>query len=130
MKGSFKNILIYFTKGDVFLILGIIVAAVFLFSFSNHAGIIGNHVVVDVEGKRAMELPLNKNVVTSVEGPLGKTIIKINEGSVSVIDSDCPNHYCVHMGKIRLSGEIIVCIPNRVVVKVTGGGNSFDGVTQ
>ena len=78
-----------------------------------------------------MELSLDADVTETVNGPHGATVFRIEDGTARVISSACPYHYCIHMGRIRRKGEIIVCVPNRVVLSITGGNeNELDGVTQ
>lgn len=43
---------------------------------------------------------------------------------VEMVFSDCPTQDCVHTGKITRSGQSIVCLPARVIVALTGGGDS------
>ena len=122
----------YFTRGDIALIAGLLVLSVAGFAGVQRYSFNGKHVVVEVDGSRVLELSLDRDVTTTVTGPLGETIISIKDGSVRIADSPCPHHYCVRMGPLRHRGEIAVCVPNRVIVTVTGGSDrdSFDGVTQ
>jgi hypothetical protein len=97
------------------------------------AGFSANHAVVEVEGRRVLELPLDCDTITSVDGPLGKTTIEVRNRTVSIIESPCPRGFCMHMGRIRYPGEILVCVPNRVCVSIRGNGEkrrSFDGVSE
>ena len=126
------KLLKYFTKGDI-----VLVVSLFLLSVASLAGVrnlykSGKNVVVEVEGRHVLELSLDKNVTKSVEGPLGETIVVIEKGKANVIESPCPHKYCIRMGQISRRGEVIICVPNRVVVKIHGGSEeeSFDGVTQ
>lgn len=41
---------------------------------------------------------------------------------VSFESSSCKDKACVKKGRITHSGEIAVCVPNRVVIKLVGGG--------
>lgn len=45
-------------------------------------------------------------------------IIKIENGSVSMIDADCPDKLCEKQGKISKNGMSIICLPNKIVVKI------------
>lgn len=36
--------------------------------------------------------------------------------------SDCPTQDCVHTGTITRSGQSIVCLPARIVIRLEGGG--------
>lgn len=56
---------------------------------------------------------------------------EINEEKIRVLNSDCHNKICVKTGFIERSGEVIVCLPKHVVVKIennTGSNNDFDVV--
>lgn len=122
----------YFTKGDILLI----VVLVFL-SVASVAGVRnlysgGRHAVVEVDGRHVLELSLDTYITETVKGPLGETVIVIKDGTARIIDSPCPHRYCIRMGRISHIGEIVVCVPNRVFLKISGGNEdeSYDGVTQ
>lgn len=58
----------------------------------------------------------------------GYNLIRIADGSVSVVSADCHEQICVHHKPITGEGETIVCLPHRLVVEITGGkaGDSSD----
>ena len=88
--------------------------------------------MVEVDGKRILEIPLDQNDVRAVNGPLGQTVVHIENSSVYISESACHNKTCIKMGHIHLIGEVLICIPNRVVVTIKGNGdkNTLDGVTR
>ena len=50
---------------------------------------------------------------------------------VSILHSDCPSQDCVHTGKITQAGQQIICLPNRLIVSLTGTHDlDFDAVTD
>lgn len=58
-------------------------------------------------------------------------VVKISGGEVSVTEASCKNQVCVKHGSISHTGETIVCLPNRLVVRIIdpeGGG--YDAVTS
>lgn len=56
--------------------------------------------------------------------------ITAEAGRVCISASDCPGRDCVHTGWATRAGAQIVCLPNRLVISVSGGGSSdVDGVT-
>jgi len=122
----------YITRGDVVLILLLSAMTVTSFIFLRVLAGGGKHVVVEVDGRRVLELSLDRDVTETVDGPLGGTVVRIEHGTVHVPDSPCPHKYCVRMGRISFRGEVIVCVPNRVVVSIRGGDDeeAYDGVTQ
>ena len=123
----------YFTRGDIILIAALLAVSLLSIGGIRLLGVSGKHAVVDVDNRRVLELPLDRDVVTTVRGPLGDTVIKVEKGAVSIPESPCPRGYCMHMGHIRQAGEILVCAPNHVIVKISGGSNdgtAFDGIVE
>ena len=45
---------------------------------------------------------------------------------VQVLNADCPTQDCVHTGVIRQSGQSIVCLPARIVIRLEGGAPDAD----
>jgi hypothetical protein len=121
------------TRGDVILIAALTAVSLAGFGSLRFKGLSGNHAVVEVDGRRVLELPLDRDTTASVDGPLGETVIEVRDRAVWVIRSPCPRGFCMHMGRIRYPGEILVCVPNRVCVSIRGNGEkkrSFDGVSE
>lgn len=86
-----------------------------------------NNLYVEVysEGKLYKKLPLNKNseeISFTINNELGENVIEIDKGQVKIIDADCPDQICVKAHAIGKSGESIICLPNKLVVKITGEG--------
>ena len=59
-------------------------------------------------------------------------VCEIKDGEVNMIQAGCPDQLCIHQGPIHIQGETIVCLPNRVVVEITGNDKDeqLDGVVQ
>ena len=60
-------------------------------------------------------------------------VVVISGGTVSVTEASCKNQVCVKHGRISRSGESIVCLPNRMVVRIENGseeGGGYDSVTS
>jgi len=84
---------------------------------------------VETRGGDTYSLSLSKDTTLWVGGPLGKTEVKVERGSAFIAYSPCPQKICMKMGKIRRKGEMVVCVPNGVLVRITGRGE-LDGVTR
>lgn len=116
--------------GDKVLI-GIIVIfliATFFFSLSNNDE--GRNVSIIVDGQMQYHETIQSQKNLKVDGPLGKTVVQFREGHVAVLSSPCPHKMCIKMGKIRNAGEIIVCVPNRILIRIDGKLRDVDGVTM
>ncbi len=80
--------------------------------------------VIKYDDEIIMELDMSEN--TEIElFDLGdgrklkyKMIIVIENKKVWVEENECPNHDCIKEGKKSKVGDVIVCLPNKVVIKV------------
>ena len=80
----------------------------------------GATVVVEQGNKVVGRYSLKDEKKVAVKGPLGETYVEIKEGTARIVDSPCPQKICVRMGKIHRVGDIVVCVPNQVLVRVEG----------
>ncbi|HIQ98884.1 MAG TPA: NusG domain II-containing protein [Candidatus Scybalocola faecavium] len=46
--------------------------------------------------------------------------IRVEPGRIAIIQASCPDKVCVHMGYISDSAAPITCLPNEVVIRITG----------
>lgn len=76
--------------------------------------------VISAKGKDLLSKPFEDipDGTIPVEGVLGTTTVEIKQGRVHVLDSPCGNHICMHTGWISSPGQIIVCLPNQVIVRL------------
>ena len=64
---------------------------------------------------------LTEELTVLVEGTYHLTVT-LDKTGVRVAESDCPGQDCVHTGTITRAGQSIVCLPEQVVVQLSGGG--------
>jgi len=76
--------------------------------------------VISAKGQSVVSRPLKQIAegTIPVEGILGTTIVEVKQGRVHVLSSPCENHICMNTGWISNPGQIIVCLPNEVVVRL------------
>ncbi len=61
-----------------------------------------------------------------VEGAQGPVEVRVSDGSLRVVHAQCPDQVCVRTGAIASAGSVVACVPNGVVIRVTGGGGVDD----
>lgn len=64
----------------------------------------------------------------TIETQNGNSVICIEDNSVWFESSDCPDQVCVHTGKLTHAGQIAVCLPNKVIIKLIGQENQIDAI--
>ena len=80
----------------------------------------GERVVVERDGKVLYTAPLDEAREALLPGPLGDTRLAIREGKVCVLEASCPHKVCMGMGEIGRAGELLACVPNRLVIRIVG----------
>ncbi|MCM1542143.1 MAG: NusG domain II-containing protein [Blautia sp.] len=56
--------------------------------------------------------------------------IEVRTDSIGIVSADCPDKLCVHQGFISRPGLPIVCLPNRLVIRLRDADSeSIDTIT-
>ena len=115
-----------FQKGDLLAVALtlLLAAAVFtLFLPRDSAEVAVAEVYLD--GALIRQLPLDTPTEFEVVGHYRNTVT-VRDGKVGITASDCPGEDCVHSGAINAAGRSIVCLPNRLEIRVVSGDNDVD----
>ncbi len=88
----------------------------------------GAEALVMVDGKPWARLNLFHDHDLVVPGPLGENFIQVRDGQVRFAASPCLNKLCVHAGWLNQGGEVAVCLPNRVSLRILGSDPRFDAI--
>lgn len=76
-------------------------------------------VEVTVDAGVIHTLDINQDTELDIRGFNGGTNhLVIRDGMAWIDDASCPDKICIHQGRIELSGQMIACRPNRVLVRV------------
>ncbi len=73
-------------------------------------------------------LPLDRPGTYRVRGALGESVLEVRDGAVRFVDSPCRSKICVRSGWARGAGELVACLPNGIVVTLTGPGGEYDAI--
>ena len=110
-----------FQKADLLVIAAVVliaavVAAAFLFSANG-----GEDAIVQIyqDGQLIKEAPLQENATITIPGEY-QNVIQIQDSKVAITEANCPGNDCVHIGWISTPGASIVCLPNRLEIRIVG----------
>lgn len=107
---------------DLVLVLAVLAAAALLFVGRKVFFLESPAVVtISVDGTEIMTLDLSQDSDEIIESPGGGTNrVVIKDGAVHMEEASCPDKVCIKQGAVSETGQSIVCLPNRVIVTVTG----------
>lgn len=114
-------------KGDICLAAAVVLlaAALFAASFFVNQSSDGRFAEVRINGAVVAALPLGMDTdFDTNEGVL----VRVERGKVFVAEADCPDRLCVRQGAIGRPGQMIVCLPNKVAVKIISDRDESKGV--
>jgi hypothetical protein len=84
--------------------------------------------VIRSDGKVVAEVRLTEDRTLTVAGPLGTTVIRIENHRARVARDPSPRQYCVRQGWLSRAGETALCLPNRVSVELVGAKRLYDSL--
>jgi len=114
-------------KNDIKLIviLGIIVLGIFIFvNITKEEGSIAE---VYFEDNLVLTIDLNIDSEYTVDGELGDVVLEVKDKKIRVKSENSPRNICSKEGYIGDSSRTLICLPNKVIVKIIGE-NKIDGV--
>ena len=123
-----------------------VVSALWIFMIRNNKGetveIVSNGVCVwtgnlsGINGELVLTVindPADENCPYVIEGniPSGShyNVIRITNDGACIIDSDCATHICVHEGITSSPSKPLVCLPNKLLITVSGEDSDTDAIT-
>lgn len=63
---------------------------------------------------------IDEKKLLRIETEKGFNVVEITNNSAKMIDASCPDKTDIQSGKISKTGQMIICVPNKVSVKIIG----------
>lgn len=117
-------------KADIILAAALIVIGITMSYILSFGQSTGSELIISCDGEKFGSYPLyeNREIIIEQDDHLNKVTIK--NGTVSMSFSDCHGQDCIHQGEISNSGEAVICLPNKVVLEITGGEAEYDTLSK
>ena len=91
-------------------------------------GDLADKAIIRSGGKIFREVPLSRDQLIKVPGPLGISVISIHQRKARITSDPSPRQYCVRQGWLQQTGEIAICLPNQVSIELTGSRKKYDSL--
>ena len=109
-------------KNDLLLIGALLIlcgiGAVFFFTHTDKEM---RHAVITQDNVQLYDIPLTGHTGTEdivIADGHGANTIRIEDESIAVVDADCPDLVCVKTGKASKRGDVIACLPHKLLIEV------------
>ena len=111
------------------LLIAVVLSAALILHVMWQGGEKGVRAVIAVDGEVILKVPLDTDWVYTVTYGDGHNDIIVENGTVRILDADCPRQLCVKQGAIRNAGQIIVCLSHHLTVTVVSSASDVDLVS-
>lgn len=116
-------------KTDIKLIITIIIITTVTITIINLSKKETSAAIVYYEDKEVLKIDMNINKEYTIKGYLGDVKIEVKDHKLRVIEESSPNHICSKMGYIKDSTKSLVCLPNKIIIKIKNTKDEdIDGV--
>ena len=106
------------SKASVLLIAALAILALAPLFFMRGEKASAREAVVTVGGEAVRRVPLDREEEIEIVTPNGKNQIAVKKGAIRVKDADCPAKICVKSGAISQIGEVIACLPHKLLIEI------------
>lgn len=110
------------TKGDIILIVCILLISAVLFAFSCFGGSEDLTAEIYSDGEKVHSIVLSE-VQDSYTLRENSCELLIEKDGVTFLSSDCDDKLCVKKGKLTKQGDTMACVPRKLVVILRGTDN-------
>ncbi|MCI8627954.1 MAG: NusG domain II-containing protein [Firmicutes bacterium] len=104
-------------KEMIFFTVLLIVAVVF-YIITSKSNTEHNTITVSIDGTVYKEFDLYQNQNYTIQTEQGYNVLQIQNHKATIIEADCPDQLCVQQKAVSHIGELIVCLPHKMVIEV------------
>jgi len=125
-------------KGDkivaIVIIVLILISGIGTLIYKQHIKSTHNFAVIKIDNKIIQTIDLNA-VKSQKEWkiytkPGDYNLIEVLPGKIRIKDANCPNKICVKEGWVSQAGQILVCLPHKLIININGKNNTVDSVVH
>lgn len=115
-------------KSDLKLVIVLLIVSIIGVVVFRLVGKSGGSALVYHDGELIKTIDLSIDNRYVVNGDNGDVVIVVNDGKIKVDEENSPLHLCSRQGYISNTYESIVCLPNKIVINISG--DELDAVVK
>ena len=87
----------------------------------------GRYVIIQTADEK-YRYSLQQDHDIHIHGQLGESYIQIRDGGVRFVESACPGKICIRQGWLKRQGASSACVPNQIIINITGSTQEYDAI--
>ena len=120
MNHSYPSKRKFLTGIDILLVLFFVFCAAVLLFFQKNKEF-GKMVIIYSDNEIIKEMPIDQNASLTISTDMGTNTVVVENNQAYVTDADCPDKRCEKQGAISDPGEVIICLPHKLIIEVSDG---------
>lgn len=109
--------------GDILLAFLLILAGYLLLGGFGSPADEGKTALIQLDNSVEYELDLSREKLIDLNEFSPPVRVQIRNNSIRIIQNDCEQKLCIKMGAISEPGQMIVCVPKRILIFIPIGNN-------
>lgn len=123
------------TKADKILFFSIVLLSLIIFAAFQVYGFTDGRIylLIELNGKVYQKVSLGRdgpNLKIPVPVSTGENVVEVDGDRVRMLYAECPDGDCLRQGWISRPGQMVVCLPNKMVVKIQSDRYINDDVDE
>ena len=116
--------------GD-FVIIGVVLALAAAIAAVLALGVSGDQLYAEVwqDNELIERVELTESTDRTIDLD-GHNVIVLSGRTARMQSADCRDQVCVRTGTLTRAGQVAVCLPNRVVLRITGETSEIDAIVS
>ena len=120
-----------FTPADILIILLLALIGYFAI-FLSHKNEFGNPMAfIQIDNVTEYEVDLQKNQIILLNQFSPAVKVEVRNKSIGISKNDCAQRICIRMGFISHVGQMVVCVPKKILIYISGSNEdeTIDAIT-
>lgn len=113
-------------KNDIKLVLFLILIVLVFFLIKIFNNSKAKYANVYYNDKLIETISLDIDGIYTVDGYNGEVVMEVKDNKIRVIEETSKRNLCSKQGY----GDVIICLPNKIVIKVENSDSELDGVVK
>lgn len=107
-----------FKPGDILLGISLIVIGYLVFFWFKPFSGSQSEALIQIDNNLKYELDLEKNQIFNLKEFDPAVVIEVHNQAIRIVRNDCDKKICLKMGFISKPGQVIVCVPKKILIYI------------
>jgi len=118
-------------KGDIFIFIFLALLGYFVLLWSSQNEIENPAAFIQINNVIQYELDLRQDQIIALKEFTPPVKVEVRNHSIGIIQNDCEQKICIKMGFISDAGQMIVCVPKKILIYISGNdqNRSIEAIT-